>query len=103
MDNFKNTLQVFSPKLYLIVIVVGITVGTSILYNTFWSVKTEAEVWRKTSIQAIYEANRAAVTNQKQAEAQKRVSEYIERLKADLEALNDSKVDEVLIKHFQGK
>ena len=46
MDNFKNAFQVFSPKLYLITIVVGVTVGTCVLYNTFQGVKTEADIWK---------------------------------------------------------
>lgn len=102
-DNSKNAVQIFSPKLYLIAIVVGVSLGTSILSNLFFGAKTEAEVWRKTSIQAIVEVNQAAIANQKQAEVQKRVSEFLEKFKADLEALNDLKVDEVLGKYFKGK
>lgn len=103
MDNFKNELQVFSPKLYLVAIVVGLSLGTSVLFNLFVGTKTEAEVWKQTSIQAIVEANQAVAANQKQAKAQENVSTALNKLKADLEALSDPKVDEVLVKYFQGE
>ncbi len=103
MDNFKNAIQVFSPKLYLIIIVAGVTLGTNILSNLFLGAKTEAEVWRNTSIQAIVEVNRGVVAVQKATEAQQRVSTALNNLKADLKALNDPKVDEVLEKYFKGK
>lgn len=100
MDTFKNDLQVFSPKLYLIAIVVGVSLGTSLLFNLFVGTNTEAEVWKQTSIQAIVEANQAVFANQKQAKAQQRLSGVLQKLKAELEALNDLKVDDVLVKYF---
>jgi len=103
MDTFKNEFQVFSPKLYLIAIVVGLSLGTSILTNFFLGTNTESEVWRKTSIRAIVEANQAVVANQKQATAQQKLSKVLNQLKAELAALNDLKVDEVLVKYFKGK
>jgi len=103
MDTFKNEFQVFSPKLYLIAIVVGLSLGTSILTNLFLGTNTESEVWRKTSIRAIVETNQAVVANQKQAKAQQQLSKVLNQLKAELAALNDLKVDEVLEKYFKGK
>ncbi len=104
MDTFKNEFQVFSPKLYLIAIVVGVSLGTSVLSNLFLGTNTEAEVWRKTSIQAIYEVNLAAVTAKKQVEAQQKVSQAISNLEAELKALKDPKLDGILKKYFkQGK
>lgn len=103
MDTFKNDLQVFSSKLYLIAIVVGFSLGTCTLFNLFVGANTEAAIWKKTSIQTIVEANQAVVVNQKQAKAQQKLSKVLNQLKAELAALNDLKVDKVIEKYFKGK
>ncbi len=88
-------------KLYLMTLVIALTVSLSC--NYFWGANTEAEVWRKISIQAIYEVNQAAIEKQKQEEGQKRLAKAYLQLKSDLTELNDLKVDEILAKYFKGK
>lgn len=89
MDNFKSELQVFSPKIYLIAIVVGVTLGTCILFNLFFGVKTEAGIWEETSVKAIYTIG----------ELQKEKAATIENINALIEklrALEDERVNAIL-------
>jgi len=103
MENFKNEFQVWSPKLYLIAVVVGVSIVVSLCVNSFLGVNTEAEVWRKTSIQAIYEVNQGIANLNKAQQAQQQITTALNNLKAELVELNDLKVDEVLGKYFKGK
>ena len=86
-------------KVYLGAAVISIVI--SVACHLFLGANTEAEVWKKTSIQAIVDVSQATITNQRQAKAQQRLSEVLNNIKKDFEALNDLKVDEVLQKYFK--
>lgn len=93
MENFKNALQIYSPKIYLIVIVIGVTIGTSLFVNLFVGTKTETDIWKQMSIEAIYSVG-------KLEEKDKIKTDGIYKMADELKALGIDDVDAILNRYL---
>ncbi len=81
-----------STNLKSILVVVAISIAVSLLSNLFLGIKTESSVWKKTSVEAIYEVGYLR-------NADKNAAVVLQNMVNDLEALKDEKVSIVLKKY----
>ena len=80
----------------LILLVVGISIAVSLLSNLFLGTKTESSIWKKTSVEAIYEVGYLRTVD-------KNGSIVIQNMINELEALNNNDVNAVLLRYKRKK
>lgn len=81
-----------SINLKSILVPVVITIVVSFLTNAFLGTKTESSIWKKTSVEAIYEVGYLRTVD-------KNASIVIQNMINELEALNNDDVNSILFKY----
>ncbi len=77
----------------LVLLVVGISIAVSLISNLLFSVKTETDIWKQTSIEAIYSIG-------KLEEIDKIKTDGIHKMADELKALEIDKVDAILSRYL---